>query len=223
MTRNHIVIALVFFGALAWGLKGFIENSEKPWYPPFRGHMRIVMLGDSLTEGKGVTARMTLPAQLEARLKQQGYDVEIINQGVSGNTTHDGRQRIDRVLALEPDLLIVALGGNDMLRRIDSKETHENLDFILNRAAENKTVTLLAGIDAPVFLGPSFAAKFENVFEDMAEKHSVVFLPDLLSGVMGRSEKNQEDMIHPNAAGVAAMVDNLMPYVERIIKHYPKK
>lgn len=220
MNPVKIFIALAVLGLLGWGVKTFMSGSGV-FHPPFKGHMRIIMLGDSLTEGKGVGPNMTLPAQLETRLRQQGYDVEVINQGVSGNTTYDGRQRIGAIVAMKPDLLIVALGGNDMLRRIEPKEIRDNLDFILTQAKNSNTVTLLAGIDAPALFGPLFAAKFEKAFEDMAEKHGVTFLPDLLEDVMGVSEKNQADVIHPNAAGVATMVDNLAPYVENIIKHYP--
>lgn len=220
MNPVRILLALAVLCLLGWGVKSLMSGGGVS-HPPFKGHMRIVMLGDSLTEGKGVAPRMTLPAQLEERLKLNGHDVEVINQGVSGNTTHDGRQRIAAVLALKPDLLIIALGGNDMLRRIDPRETRDNLDFILTQAKSGGTVILLAGIDAPALFGPVFAAKFENAFEDMAEKHDVIFLPDLLEGVMGVSEKNQADVIHPNAAGVATMVDNLAPYVENIIDNYP--
>lgn len=175
------------------------------------------MLGDSLTAGYGLPVADALPTRLQARLEEQGLAVRIRNAGVSGDTTAGGRARLAWSLAEQPDAVIVALGGNDGLRGIDPAETRANLDAILTELDRRGVKALLAGMVAPPNLGRDYGRAFDRVFPALAEKHGVAFYPFLLAGVAARPRLNQPDGIHPNAEGVAVIVERLAPHVRRLI------
>ncbi len=177
----------------------------------------VVMLGDSLTAGYGLPVADALPTRLEAHLKGQGLAVRIRNAGVSGDTTAGGRARLAWSLAEKPDIVIVALGGNDGLRGIDPAETRANLDAILAELDRRGVKALLAGMVAPPNLGRDYGDAFDQVFPALAEKHGVAFYPFLLAGVAARPKLNQPDGIHPNAEGVAVIVERLAPHLRRLI------
>jgi acyl-CoA thioesterase-1 len=178
---------------------------------------KIFILGDSLTAGWGVENGESLPAQLEARLKARGHKVRVVNGGVSGDTTAGGKARIGWALKDKPDAVIVALGGNDALRGISPQATRRNLDAILTRVKQAGLPVLLAGYMSPRNLGPEYIAEFEAVYPELAKKHDVLFYPFILDGVAMDPALNQGDGIHPNAKGVARMVDGLVPIVEKLI------
>jgi len=178
---------------------------------------KIFMLGDSLTAGWGVENAASLPDQLEARLKGRGHKVRVVNGGVSGDTTAGGKARIGWALKDKPDAVIVALGGNDALRGLSPRATRRNLDVILSRLKEAGLPVLLAGYKAPRNLGPEYIAEFEAVYPELAKKHGVLFYPFILDGVAMDPALNQGDGIHPNAEGVARMVDGLVPLVEKLM------
>lgn len=183
---------------------------------------KIFILGDSLTAGWGVENGESLPAQLEARLNQRGHKVRVVNGGVSGDTTAGGKARIGWALKDKPDAVIVALGGNDALRGLSPDATRRNLDAILMRIKQAGLPALLAGYMSPRNLGPEYIAEFEAVYPELAKKHGVLFYPFILDGVAMDPALNQGDGIHPNAKGVARMVDGLLPVVEKLIARIGK-
>ncbi len=179
--------------------------------------MRILALGDSLTAGYGLARGEGFVAQLERALRAKGIPARVIDAGVSGDTTAGGRARLEWALADRPDVAIVALGGNDGLRGIDPAATYANLDAILRRLHERKIPTLLAGMLAPPNLGAEYGEAFREVYVRLAREHDVVFYPFFLEGVAAEPALNQPDGIHPNARGVALMVERILPYVEALI------
>lgn len=179
---------------------------------------RLMAFGDSLVHGYGLDTQDSFPAQLEAALQRRGHAVEVINAGNSGDTTAGGLARLDWALADQPDAVLVVLGANDGLRGLEPEETRRNLSALLERLEEEEMPTLLAGMLAPRNLGPEYAEEFDAIFPDLAESHPVVFYPFFLEGVAAESDLNQGDGIHPNAAGVAAIVERMLPSVERLLE-----
>ncbi|TVR78075.1 MAG: arylesterase [Rhodospirillales bacterium] len=183
--------------------------------------IRILALGDSLTAGFGLPQEDAFPAQLERALRRTGHDVAVIDAGVSGDTTAGGLARLEWALGSvedgDPDAAIVALGANDGLRGFEPEETFANLDAILSELAQRDIKVLLAGMLAPPNLGRAYGAEFEAVYRRLAERHDVVLYPFLLDGVAARPELNQADGIHPNADGVAVMVERILPSVEALL------
>ncbi len=179
--------------------------------------MRILALGDSLTAGYGLARGEGFVAQLERALRAKGIPARVIDAGVSGDTTAGGRARLDWALADRPDVAIVALGGNDGLRGIDPAATHANLEAILRRLGELNIPALLAGMLAPPNLGAEYGEAFREVYARLAREHDVVFYPFFLEGVAAEPALNQPDGIHPNARGVAVMVERILPHVEALI------
>ena len=180
---------------------------------------RLLAFGDSLIHGYGLASGQTLPERLEAALKARGLSVEVINGGNSGDTTASGRTRLDWTLGGEPpDLALVAFGGNDALRGLDPAATYDNLDAILIRLGEAGLPVLLVGMLAPRNLGADYAAAFDAVFPRLAEKHGVAFYPFLLDGVAMDPALNQDDGVHPNAAGVEVIAERLAPRLGAMIE-----
>ena len=179
--------------------------------------LRILALGDSLTHGYGLAADETFPVQLERALQREGHRVQVLNGGNSGDTTAAGLARLDWALADRPDLAIVELGANDGLRGIDPAETYRNLDAILDRLKAEGVAVLLTGMLAPRNLGSDYAQVFDAVFPRLAEAHGVAFYPFFLDGVAMQPELNQADGIHPNAAGVALLVERILPSVVQLM------
>ncbi len=185
--------------------------------------VKILAYGDSLVHGYGLPAGDTFPEQLEAALVRLGLDVKVINAGNSGDTTAAGLSRLDWVLADDPGAVILALGGNDALRGIDPGDTYGNLDAILSRLTADGLPVLLAGMLAPRNLGKDYAAEFDAVFPRLAEKHGVALYPFFLEGVALDPALNQDDGIHPNAAGVAVLVERITPPVLRLIEEIARR
>ena len=175
--------------------------------------LRILMLGDSLTAGYGLASRDALPVRLEAALRGRGLDVQVINAGVSGDTTAGGLARLDWALADRPHAVIVALGANDALRAIDPAVTRSNLDQLLSTLSERRLPVLLAGMLAPRNLGADYGERFDAIYPELAERHEALLYPFLLDGVATVSELNQGDGIHPNVAGVEVIVERILPSV----------
>lgn len=178
----------------------------------------ILAFGDSLTAGFGLPAEDSLPAQLERALRAQGLDVAVQNAGVSGDTTAGGRSRLAWTLGDEPpDLVLLALGANDALRGTDPDETRRNLDAMLTELKRRRVPVLLIGMQAPRNLDAEYRDAFDAVFPDLAAKHGVPLYPFLLDGVAMDPKLNQPDGLHPNAEGVAVIVERLAPYVVRAL------
>lgn len=175
------------------------------------------MLGDSLTAGYQLPAEDAFPARLEAALSQRGHDVEVLNAGVSGDTSAGGLARLDWSLADHPQLMVVALGANDALRGLPPQQTEKNLAAILERLQQVDVTPILAGMKAPRNLGEAYYSSFDALYPRLAKEFQVPFYPFLLSGVAGRPEMNLADGIHPNRRGIAQMVEGILPLVEIVL------
>lgn len=179
--------------------------------------IRLVALGDSLTAGYGLAPSDALPAQLERRLRARGHDVVIANAGVSGDTAAGGRERLDWSVPAETDGVIVALGANDALRGLPPAETEAALDAVLARLSARRMPVLLAGFLAPRSLGPAHVAAFDAIYPRLAARHGALLYPFILEGVATDRALNQADGLHPNARGVAVIVERLLPQVEALL------
>lgn len=186
--------------------------------------LTLVALGDSLTQGYGLPAEEGLVAQLQAWLAGRGHAVTVVNAGVSGDTTAGGLARVEWTLAGGGEAMIVALGGNDLLRGIDPAVSRANLGGILQAAAARGLPVLLVGMPAPGNYGPEFRRDFEAIFPGLAAEYGALLLPDLLAPLAQRADEPgamarlmQPDGLHPSAEGVALIVEALGPAVEALL------
>jgi acyl-CoA thioesterase-1 len=185
---------------------------------------RIVAVGDSLTAGLGVDEDQAYPAQLARRLMADGFQFDVINAGVSGETSSGTLSRIQWVLSsLKPDILIIETGANDGLRGLDPELLKNNLDQLLALLSASDVQVILAGMLMLPNLGPEYTQAFATIYPQVAEKHQVLFMPFFLEGVAGDADLNQADKLHPTARGYSRIVDNLYPYVLDAIKKYRRK
>jgi len=181
----------------------------------------VTILGDSITAGLGLPGRDALPNQLHLALERLGVPNIVRGAGASGETTADGAGRMDFSIRPDTAVVVVALGGNDLLQGFDPKTTRANLDRILTRLKARHMGAVLTGIRAPPELGSGYARDFDAVFAGVAKAHSVAFYPDLLAGVGRNRALNQSDGIHPNAKGVAIIARNLAPVVAKVLATRP--
>lgn len=179
---------------------------------PLPGKPRVVtMLGDSITAGLGLPASQALPARLQDELTRMGAPVRVRGAGVSGDTTAGGLARVDFSVQPDTDVCIVALGGNDLLQGLDPKAMRANLDRIITRLQARHIAVVLAGLDPPSALGPSYAGEFAAVFPTLAKAHRIPLYRDLMAGV--GPALRQRDGLHPNAQGAAIIAKGLAPVV----------
>lgn len=197
----------------AYGLLGLFVNATAMAADP----IRILALGDSLTAGYGLSAADAFPAQLERALATKGIAVQVINAGVSGDTSAGGRARLDWALAPghAPERAIVELGINDALRGLDPQLTYRNLDAILAELQAKGVKVLLAGMLAPRNLGADYVAAFDGIYPKLQAVHRVPLYPFFLDGVAMHRELTLDDGMHPNAQGVAVIVQRIMPLVQQ--------
>ncbi|MEM9343029.1 MAG: arylesterase [Pseudomonadota bacterium] len=190
---------------------------------PAVAEVTIAALGDSLTQGYGLVPEEGLVPQLSRWLADNGAEVTLINAGVSGDTTAGGAARIGWTLTDEVDALIVALGGNDVLRGVAPEEARANLDTILAESASRGLPVLLIGITAPGNYGPDYKASFEAIYPELADEYGTLLITDMLAPIAAQgtgtalAEYMQGDAIHPNAKGVALIVDTIGPQVLTLI------
>jgi acyl-CoA thioesterase I len=177
----------------------------------------ILVIGDSLTAGYGLPQDEAFPEQLQARLRQNGAEVRVVNGGVSGDTTAGGLVRLDWMLAEKPDYVLLALGANDALRGIPPATVRDNLDKTIRKVKASGAKLLLVGMRAPANWGEGYQTAFDRIFPDLARSDDVPLYPFFLEGVAMDPRLNQADGEHPNARGVAVMVDRLAPVVLRLI------
>ncbi|WP_294534146.1 arylesterase [uncultured Rhodoblastus sp.] len=185
--------------------------------------LRLVALGDSLTAGYLLPADAAFPAQLQRALQARGFDVEIANAGVSGDTSSGALERLDWALGGECDGVLVEIGANDMLRGTDPALTRQNIEAILARLRSRNIPAFLAGMRAAPNLGPEYAAKFDAIYPDLAKKYDAAFYPFFLDGVAGRPERQLPDGMHPNREGVAIIVAGILPEVTAWLERVQKK
>jgi acyl-CoA thioesterase I len=179
--------------------------------------LRIVVFGDSLVAGLGLKPSEAFPAQLERALKAKGQVVEVINAGVSGDTTAGGLERIGWAVPDGTDAVILELGANDALRGLDPGRAKANLDKIIATIKAGGAEVLLAGMMAPRNLGPTYTRAFDAIYPELAAKHDVIFYPFFLDGVALNDKLNLDDGLHPNRQGVAAITTKILPAVEQLI------
>ncbi len=204
---SKVIVGIVF------GLSGFSAAAEP---------VTIAALGDSLTAGYGLKQPDGFVPQLQSWLNTKGVDVVLINAGVSGDTTAGGAARVDWTLTPEVDAMIVALGGNDVLRGIAPETARANLDSILRAAGAANIKVLLVGISAPGNFGPEYKSDFDAIYPELAAQYGTLYAKNFLTGVMepdgqASADMMQNDGIHPNIQGVARIVDTLGPDVLALI------
>ena len=179
--------------------------------------IKMVVLGDSLSAGLGLSASAAFPARLKQSLKIKGIDVDMINAGVSGDTSSGGRDRLDWSVPEGTDAVILELGANDALRGTDPKVTRAALTDILARLKARKVAVLLCGMLAPPNYGSDYSARFDAIYRDLAKSFGVPLYPFFLEGVAADARLNQADGLHPTAEGVDVIVKNILPTVEAFL------
>lgn len=167
-----------------------------------------------MTAGLGIPRERAYPAVLQGKLEEAGLGFEVINAGVSGDTSADGLRRVNWALEGNVRLLIVALGANDGLRGLPASQMKANLQRIIHRAGQRAIPVLLVGMEAPPNYGEQYAQSFRQVFQDLARENQVAFVPFMLDGVAGVPDLNQPDGVHPTSAGAARVADHLWPAVK---------
>lgn len=179
--------------------------------------IRIVAFGDSLTAGFGLSPGDAFPVLLQKALKARGHNVEVINAGVSGDTTAAGLERFDWAVPDGVDAAIMELGANDGLRGLPPAAARANLDVILTKLKAKGIQVLVAGIPAPRNWGDAYVRAFDPMFAELAAKHDALLYPFFLDGVALNASLNLPDGLHPNARGVAVVVERILPKVEELI------
>ncbi|KIZ45140.1 acyl-CoA thioesterase [Rhodopseudomonas palustris] len=179
--------------------------------------IKIVVLGDSLSAGYGLPAEAAFPTRLQQALKAKGIATDMVNAGVSGDTASGGLGRLDWSVPPDTEAVILELGANDALRGTDPKVTRAALDDIIKRLQARKIKVLLCGMLAPPNYGADYAARFNSIYPDLAKAHGVPLYPFFLDGVATIAKLNQADGMHPTAAGVDIVVNNILPTVEAFL------
>ncbi|MET4697770.1 acyl-CoA thioesterase-1 [Constrictibacter sp. MBR-5] len=203
----NLALLLPFAALLAWSQVA----SAAPTAP------KLLLLGDSLTAGYGLPPAEGFVAQLRDGLRTRGLSPDVIDGGVSGDTTAGGLARIDWLLAEKPTHAVVSLGANDALRGLPPEQAYNNLDAMLTKLEQAGVEVLLTGMYAPPNLGADYGRAFSDIYKRLAEKHDVPLYPFFLDGVARDPALNQADGIHPNAKGVEIMVERLMPHVVSLL------
>jgi acyl-CoA thioesterase I len=178
----------------------------------------IVCFGDSLTAGYGADFGKSYPDYLQADLDARGYHYRIVNQGISGNTTKDGVERVDSIVAMKPAVVVVEFGGNDGLRGLRIEDSRSNLDKIVATLKASGTRVVLAGITLPPDYGPDYIKQFNETYALLAKKYTVPLLPFLLKGVFGVDGMMQRDNTHATAAGNKVVANNVLPLILPLLK-----
>ena len=173
----------------------------------------IMLYGDSLMAGYGLNQNENLSSALTAKFNLKETVVLIINASVSGNTTSNGLARLDWSLGESPNIVILCLGANDMLRGIDPKYIKENLNTMISKINESGSKVILAGMRSPKSMGGIYQQRFDQMYREIAEEHDLTFMPFLLEGIALEKKYLQNDYKHPNALGIQVMANNLYPYI----------
>jgi len=183
----------------------------------------IVAVGDSLTEGLGVEEEFAYPAVLEEKLRQQGYPYQVINAGISGETSSGTLSRLNWVLTLKPDIVILVVGANDGFRGIDPGLIKSNIRTIIQSLKEKNVTVVLGGMQIVQNLGQDYTTAFTQIYPEVARSEDVIFIPFFLADVAADQGLNQADGIHPTAQGYQVVVDNITPYVIDAINAHSQK
>jgi acyl-CoA thioesterase-1 len=179
--------------------------------------IKLAVLGDSLSAGYGLPLSSAFPVRLEKALREKGLKVDVLNAGVSGDTSSAGRDRLDWSIPDGTEAVIVELGANDALRGLDPAVTRAALEDIIKRLQARKIAVMLVGMLAPRNYGPDYAAKFDPVYADLAKAYDVPLYPFFLDGVAADAKLNQADGMHPTAEGIDIIVGRILPQVEAFL------
>jgi acyl-CoA thioesterase-1 len=218
MVKNlYVIMFIICLFALAGGCRQERSNSEES-QTNSETMKTIVAVGDSLTAGFGLDESNSYPALLEKKLQVAGYKYRVVNGGVSGETSSGTLSRMEWILTLKPDIVILETGANDGLRGIDTQIVENNIRSILQLLEGRDVVVLLAGMRMVWNLGPAYVSRFNSIYPKLAEEFDVLFFPFFLEGVATQSQLNLNDGIHPNAQGYKIITENIYPYVVEAIE-----
>ena len=180
--------------------------------------IKIMLYGDSLMAGYGLSQTENLTSELTRNFKNNEPPIQFINASISGNTSKNGLSRVDWSLGDKPSIVILCLGANDMLRGLDPSLTSNNLEQIINKFVENKSVVVLAGMKSPESMGAKYQLEFDSIYPELSKKYGLILMPFLLEGIALEKEMLLADYKHPNANGIKVMASNLKPYILEAIK-----
>jgi acyl-CoA thioesterase-1 len=209
LVRRPDVVLLVFLAAVTALAVTATTREDAP---------RIVALGDSLTSGRGIGKADAYPAVLQARLEDDGYHYQVVNAGVSGDTTARALQRYREALDGDVKVLIVALGANDGLRGVPVEQLSSNLSMIIEEAQRRGIAVLLIGMDALPLHGWTYSVAFHRAYEELAARYTIPLVPFVLMKVMTDPSLMQSDRAHPNQAGARAIADLIWPHLQPLLK-----
>jgi acyl-CoA thioesterase I len=212
MFKQMLVLGLVFAGVMTGAESSLAQASASASTP-----VKMVVLGDSLSAGYGLSASDAFPAKLQKALKARGINVDMTNAGVSGDTSSGARDRLDWSVPEGTQAVIVELGANDALRGTDPAVTRAALSDILSKLKARGIAILLCGMVAPPNYGKDFAARFNSIYPDLAKSFGVRLYPFFLEGVAADASLNQSDGMHPTAEGIDVMIKNILPTVEAFL------
>ena len=219
--RFHIHKLLLILGGVMSAICGACCG-EKDSFPQQASHqpvhtLTIVALGDSLTEGYGVKEHHAYPALLEEKLQKEGFSCTVINAGSSGETSSGLLSRIDWVLLLKPDIVILCTGANDGLLGIDYRLIQNNISRMVRTFKEHQVTVILAGMKMLINYGSSYTKPYNRLYAEIADRENILFMPFFLEGVAGKPELNLADGIHPNAKGYQIIAATVYPHVLKAI------
>lgn len=214
--ETHILIPVFLIVLWPFGVEGAAPSAADT-------RPRIVAFGDSLTAGLGVQADESYPAQLQRRLDSLGYHYRVINAGVSGDTTAGGLRRVSWILHNKPELVILELGANDGLRGLQVDHTQSNLRQIIRQLQAAGTTVILAGMKLPPNYGLDYTARFEAMYQKLAQEHQLLLIPFFLEGVGGSSSLNQADGIHPTKEGYKLIVEEVLKVLRPVLNEPAQK
>ncbi len=189
--------------------------------PPEPKGPRVVFLGDSLTAGHGLDGRFAFPEVLGRAMAKKGLPIDVINAGVSGDTSAGGLARLSWLLTQKPAIVVLELGANDGLRGLPTRGTEANLRQIIERTRKAGACVLLVGMKVPPSLGPDYVRRFDDIYPRLARELKVPLVPFLLAGVAGIPALNQADGIHPTARGQELAAGNVLPLLEKMVRKLP--
>ncbi len=210
-----LIIILISFVAIFFYNKNTDTNTIRQTDQTFK----IVAFGDSLTAGYGVKPEESYPSLLEKELKKENPNIEIVNMGVSGETTTGGLARVDLIISENPQLVLLGLGANDMFRSIDTEIVKTNLEKMILAFKEKNIPVILLGMRAQIINSNTYKKNFNSIYEDLAEKYNLPLVPYFLENVVLVKTLNISDGIHPNAAGYEKIVqENVLPVVKKVLR-----